>query len=134
MQAGAQTKSTDSLRHIIDTIANEKEKLASIIMLVDYSLNPDTLLPYIAAAETIAHRANDKFDIDRVAAARASYYIRKNHVDSALDIINTLIKKYKTDNSHQPYYLSLLFSKSKILDRANRYTEALTQLLSLIHI
>ena len=128
----AQTKITDSLRHTIDTLQNSNEKLAAIIKLTDYSINPDTLLPYITAAEKIVAGGNDKFDMDRVAAARASYYIRKNHVDSALDIVNVLIKKYKADDGHQPYYLFLIFFKSKIFDRANRYTDALTQLYEVV--
>lgn len=124
----AQTKAIDSLRQRILTGNSDKEKLEQIIELSNQSISADSLLPYILIGESIAAKTKIKFDIDRIAAAKSSYYVRKNHVDSALNIIDPLIIYYKKDKAHQPYYLTLLFLKARILDRGNRYTEALTQL------
>lgn len=124
----AQTKTIDSLRYRILTGNSDMEKLEQIIDLSNQSINPDSLLPYILIGESVAAKTKNKFDVDRIAAAKASYYVRKNHIDSALNIVNSLIPYYKNDKDHQAYYLSLLFFKSKILDRSNRYTQALTQL------
>lgn len=124
----SQTNTIDSLRHGIAVSRSDKEKLELIIELSNQSINADSLLPYILTGEAIALKTNSRFDIDRLAAGKAGYYVRKNHIDSALSIVEPLIGLYKKDKDHQPYYLTLLFLKARILDRGNRYTQALTQL------
>jgi len=124
----AQTRIIDSLQQLILTGNSDKEKLEHITELTGQSINPDSVLPYVLIGEAIAAKTKNKFDIDRMAVARASYYIRKNYIDSGLNIINPLISWYKKDKDHQPYYLNLLFFKSKMLDRSNQYTQALTHL------
>lgn len=130
--AFSQTKTIDSLRRNIEKAVTGKEKLAGIIKLSEQSLNPDTLLPYVQAAEAIALKTNDKFSIDQVRYMKAGYYVRKNYIDSSLHITDSLLADYKNDRLHQKFYLGLLFFKSKTLDRGNRYTQALTQLYSVV--
>lgn len=128
----AQTRVIDSLQHIIKTSPGEKEKLIAIIKLTEHSLNPDTLLPYINWGETLAHKTKEKNLANKVAAAKAIYYVQKNQIDSALKIVNMLLAAYRDDKANQSYYLTLLFLKSKVFDRGNRYTEALTQLYTVL--
>ena len=130
--AYSQTKTTDSLLNYINKTESESEKLNAIFKLKDQNLNPDTLLPYVLIAENIALKTKVKFDEDRAAYIRAGYYVRKNNIDSALHIIDALISYYIKDKDQQNFYLSLLFTKAKILDRGNRYTQSLTQLYEVV--
>ncbi|MFT3934202.1 MAG: histidine kinase [Chitinophagaceae bacterium] len=117
----------DNLHRIIESTTDEKAKLPSIYKLFALSINPDSLLPTLLQAEAIVAKSKDKLEQDKVAMLRANYYLRKNYVDSALHIIDRLLPAYEKD-SNQQYYLNLLFFKAKALDRANRYTQALTHL------
>ncbi|MGQ0738573.1 MAG: tetratricopeptide repeat-containing sensor histidine kinase [Bacteroidota bacterium] len=122
----------DSLKHIIFKVVTEKEKLSAIARLSEQTINADSLLPYVVMAETIAATTRDKSDADRASYCRAGYYLRKNMSDSALFIIEKLIRNYKNDKSRQPFYLTLLFLKAKTLDRANQYSKAISQLVEVI--
>jgi signal transduction histidine kinase len=128
----AQSRIIDSMQHRIAIAVTDKERLEEIVKLSELSVNPDTLLPYVQKAEMITAKEQNSFDISRAAVIRVYYYIKKNYVDSALAIINNLIPVYKNDKNRQPYYLGLLFFKSKILDRGNRYTQSLTQLYEVL--
>jgi signal transduction histidine kinase len=128
----AQTKAIDSFRRNIEKITSDKEKLTAIIKLSEQGLNPDTLFLYVLMAEAISSKTNDKFIKDRIAYMRAGYYVRKNYIDSSLNITDALLADYKNDKKQQNFYLELLFFKAKTLDRGNRYTQALTQLYSVV--
>ncbi len=130
--APAQTKNIDSLRRQIDKTTNPKQKLDLVLMLSGEAINADTLLPYVVTANTIANSSKDESYKRQAAFSHAYYYIRKNYVDSALIIIDGLIKKYKNEKQDEKYYLGLLFFKARILDRGNRYTESLTQLYKVV--
>ncbi len=128
----AQTKFIDSIRQIIATTASDQERLEHILIYSGQTINPDTLLPYVQMGEAITTKSGNKFDMDRIAAARANYYVRKNYIDSALTIVDHIIPQYKDDKKRQDFYVNVLFLKSKILDRGNRYTQALTQLYEVV--
>ena len=130
----AQARLTDSIRRIIAISTNDKEKIEAIAKLSELNLNPDTLLPYVVMAENISGNIKEKFEADRIKVARVYYYVRKNYIDSAINIIDPLINYYKTEKKRQSFYLSLLFFKAKILDRGNRYTQSLTQLYEVVKI
>lgn len=132
--ATAQTRTADSLRRIISSTTSDKEKLKAIFALSDQSLNADTLLPYILIAEKICAETKNETGADMTAFCRASYYTRKNHIDSALSLIDELIKKYKTNKQHQDKYLNFLFFKAKIYDRSNQYSKAISQLVEVIQV
>lgn len=129
-----QTPFTDSVRRHISIASTDKEKLDDILLFSGESVNPDTLYPYVLMSETIGARLNDPFALDKAAIVRAYYYIRKNYVDSALTIVDRLIISYKNNKKQPSFYLSLLFFKSRILDRGNRYTQSLTQLYEVVKI
>jgi signal transduction histidine kinase len=130
----AQTKYIDSLRQHIKIATNNKEKLDAILSLSGQTINPDTLYPFVVMSKAIVASMQDQFDIDKASMIKANYFVRKNYVDSALAVVNTLINNYKNDKLHQSFYLSILFFKSKILDRGNRYTQSLTHLYEVLEI
>ncbi len=130
----AQTKMTDSIRRRIAESKSDREKIEAISNLAVLSLDPDTLLPYVLAAEAISGNVEDKLEADKIKVARAYYYIRKNYVDSAINLIDPLLKRAKNERKRQSFYLSLLFLRAKILDRGNRYTQAITQLYEVVKI
>ncbi len=128
VQVAAQTRVGDNIRRLIETTVNDRDKFPPILKLCELSVNPDTLLPYVLLAESIAAKTKNRFDADRAAYTRANYYIRKNYTDSAMGIVDCLLSIYQDDPVQQSFYLNVLFNKSKILDRANQYTQSLTQL------
>lgn len=130
--AFSQTKVIDSLRRRIEMAVTEKEKLAAIIKLSEQGNHPDTLLPYVVMAENIAAKTKNKVDAARAAFIRAVYYVRINYIDSALYITDQQIQAIKNDKQQQSFYLELLFFKAKVFDKANRYTQALTQLFKVL--
>jgi signal transduction histidine kinase len=123
-----QSRAIDSLKKLITSSRNEKDKIEFVYTLSNQPINADTLYPYIISAETWAEKINDPFEKQRIAFAKATYYVRKNNIDSALLITNRLIDEFRNDKVHADFYLSALFLKAKILDRANLYTQSLTEL------
>ncbi len=132
VQAIGQMQTVDSLKERINYARQEKEKLNIIVELSEQPINADTLLRYVLLAESIAVQSKNKSYADKAALCRAGYYVRKNITDSALVIADALLNKYKTNQQEQPFYLRLLFFKAKILDRANQFTMALSQLMQVI--
>ena len=123
-----QSRATDSLKKMIAGSRNEKDKIEFVYSLSNQPVNADTLYPYIISAEKWAEKINDHFEKKRIAFAKATYYVRKNYIDSALFITNRLLDEFRNDKLHADFYLSSLFLKAKILDRANLYAQSLTEL------
>lgn len=128
----AQTKLIDSLRQVIKQPSSTKQKLENILLLAGQSIDSDTLYPYVLLADSLSASSNNKIDKSNTACVRAYYYVRKNYIDSALIIIDKLIDENKNVKQRNNFYLALLFLRSKILDRGNRYTEALTELYRVV--
>ncbi|MEI9809574.1 MAG: hypothetical protein WDO16_17840 [Bacteroidota bacterium] len=57
-------------------------------------------------AETIAASTGNKKDVHTAAYCRALYYVRKNITDSAMTIIESLLKNYKNDQQQQEIFIS----------------------------
>jgi signal transduction histidine kinase len=130
----AQTRTADSLRRKIAAAPSGSEKLKYIFALTDLALNADTLLPYLFEAEKIVAETKNELDADMVSYCWTSYYVRRNHTDSAMQIINKLVDKYRNDKLHTDRYLNFLFFKSKIYDRSNQYSKAISQLVEVIQV
>lgn len=130
----AQTRVADSLKQLVHTATSDKVKVSAIVLLSDQTMDADTLLPYIVMAEKMVASSNNAEEKDMVAFARASYYTRKNTIDSALHIIDRLIARYKNNKNRQELYVRFLFFKSKILDRANEYSKSIAQLFEAIEV
>ncbi|MBK8711583.1 MAG: hypothetical protein IPL97_06915 [Niastella sp.] len=126
--SNGQTRLADSLRIKLSQTLPASEKIRLIMQLSNQSINPDTLLPYLLMADSIAAVSQLKQEKENVEFIKANYYIRENHVDSALFIINGILSRYENNAVNKRQYLDMLFFKAKILDRGNRYTDALRQL------
>ncbi len=133
LKATAQTRVADSVRRSIALLKNDDEKVASVIVLTNAALNPDTLLPYLEMAEKIAAASKNEIQLEQLAFCRATYYIKKDYTDSSLAIINSLLAKSKK-NPLQKKHLEYLFFKSKIYDRRNEYSQAINQLMETIEV
>ena len=132
LHANGQTKVNDSLHRYIELASGDEAKFNAIYKYAEQNVNADTLFPFVVMAEQIAAKSKDPFKEAQAAYLRSGYYVRKNHIDSALNIVDALIPVYKKNKEHQSFYLTLLFSRSKILDRGNRYAQALTQLYEVV--
>jgi len=128
----AQTRAIDSLNRLIDRAGSDEEKLTNIYAVLELSYNADSTLGYLERAEAIAKQTKQKADDDMVAYYWAGYYAKKNISDSALNIIERLVSKYRDKKEDQSHYLKFLFFKAKILDRSNQYTKALADLVDVI--
>ena len=128
----AQSRTIDSLRSAIHTAIADKDKLAAIFLLNEQAMNPDSILPYLQQAEQIALRSSNASQKDWVSYCMASYYTRKNRVDTALAITEQLITKYHKPGERSDMLLKFLFFKAKVLDRSNQYSKAFAQLFEVI--
>jgi signal transduction histidine kinase len=128
----AQTRAIDSLDQLIERADSDEKKLSGIYEILELNYDADSTLKYLQKAEAIAKQTKQKADDDMAAYYRAGYYIRKNISDSALDIIERLVAKYKDKKEDQSFYLKFLFFKAKVLDRSNQYTKALADLVDVI--
>lgn len=130
--ANAQSRTIDSLCQVIRQSPHDSTKLKNIFLLNEHAVNPDTLLPYIIQAEKITKQTSNEGDAARTGFCRATYYARKEYIDSALTIINRLIDKFRYNQQEQQMYLSFLFFRSKIYDRANQYSKAVSSLVEVV--
>jgi signal transduction histidine kinase len=128
----AQTRTIDSLRQLVQTTGDPSKKITAIGELNEQALNADTLLPYIVLAEKLTENSNDKSTKAKVAYYRASYYARKNHIDSGMAIVNEMIAGFRDNKKEQKVYLQFLFLRAKLYDRANNYSKALIELYGVI--
>lgn len=112
----------------VNSSANTTVRIEAVFSLCGSALNTDSLLPYLRLADSLAAASKNPLDKDLSLYARAYYHIRRNEADSSLKLIEPLIPKYAKRQDRQPLYLGLLFFRSKVLDRASRYTQALQQL------
>ena len=129
-----QTKYVDSLRLQIARASSPVNKIQAIRELAGQPVNPDTLFLYVVLGESIAAKTNDRYMIDQMGLVRANYYVRRNFIDSALNIVDPLIQEYKKSKEHSSFYLTLLFLRGKAYDRNNRYTQSLTQLYEVVEV
>ncbi len=130
--AAGQTSMVDSMRHAIDQLKPGAAFINGIVQLAGQNINPDTLLPYVIRAERMAADAGNPELIRLAERARLNYYVRKNDHDSALVLLESMLDYYQKDKSRQPLYLSLLFTKSKVYDRASQFTLALSNMIEVI--
>lgn len=124
-------READSLRTILNRIkaaGTSTERIASVYALAGSIMSTDSLPPYLRFADSLAAASKIQFDKDLSTYARAYYHIRRNETDSALLLVEPLVRYYQKRPAQQEFYLGLLFFRSKVLDRASRYAQALQQL------
>lgn len=127
-----QTKLIDSLRQVIENSSNDEEKLNAFYKLSDQAIDADILYSYLSTAEQLSQHSKDKNAGTRFLLCKASYYARKNHIDSGLHLIDQSILNAHTKANAPSLYLTALFLRAKLLDRGNRYSQSLTQLYEVV--
>ncbi len=132
--ANAQSRTIDSICQIIRQAPDAATKLKNIFWLNEHAVNPDTLLPYIIEAEKITKQTGNEADAARASFCRATYYARKEYIDSALPIMNRLVEKFMHNQERQAMYLAFLFFRAKIYDRANQYSKAVYALVQVVQL
>lgn len=132
VNALCQSKAVDSLRYVIANISDESVRIQAISELNEQSIDADSLLPYVFIGEELAKKTKSQRLIAQMRMVRASYYARKNMIDSGLMVMNELVDEYKNKSEDRDLYLRLLFFRAKISDRGNHYSQALTQLYEVV--
>lgn len=128
----AQTKLIDSLQLVIKNNPNEEEKLKAFYHLNDQAIDANVLYPYLSTAEQLSNHSKDKNARIKFLLCKASYYARKNSIDSGLALMDQFILTSKIKTQAPSLYLNALFLRGKILDRGNRYSQSLIQLYEVV--
>lgn len=129
----AQTRVTDSLRRVIHSSVSGDEKLNAIYSLSNGSVNADTLYMYLALADALAAGSVQPEAPGKAEFSRGVYYVKKNYIDSALSMTESMLSRSRQNPLLRAQYLSALFLRAKILDRGNRFTQTISELVKVIH-
>lgn len=134
LASASQTKEIDSLRHVVYTVSNAQQKLATLFLLCDQgnSINLDSLHVYYTNAYTIAAKEKNEQDIIQTSLYRATYLSRKGKLDSAKTIIDSCIDLLKTPENISLKYRFLIL-RSNVLIRSNKQKESMDNSLQLLH-
>ena len=133
--AAAQTHRIDSLKKPIYQATSPQKKLAAILRLCEEyrSLYRDTLDYYAAEAVRLATMTGNQQEKDLAAFAYINSYYRWGYIDSALLMIEPLIRRNPvTEEASRNLYFKMARQKAIYYTAHSRYSEALTVLYQLI--
>ena len=128
VEAKAQTPIADSIRKVIFSSTNDKQKLSSILDYCDQyqSLNRDTAYDYAILALDMAQKIKDTRSEARAELALANSYYVWGWVDSANLVCDTSLKKYSAANADtRDVYFKLLRQKAICYGGIQKYPESL---------
>lgn len=132
----AQTRIIDSLKRQVWTQSTEQGKLKAILQLCEESrsLHRDTLEYYANYARRLAARVGGQRDRILAELAIANMNYRWGWIDTALAIIDPVIKNLRTeDNNVRDLKFKLERQKALYLGGQLRYSDALTVLYKLVN-
>jgi signal transduction histidine kinase len=132
----AQTRIIDSLKRQVWTQSTEQGKLKAILQLCEESrsLHRDTLEYYANYARRLAAKVGDQRDRVLAELAIANMNYRWGWIDTALAIIDPVIKSLHTeDNNVRDLKFKLERQKALYLGGQLRYSDALTVLYKLVN-
>lgn len=124
----SQTKTADSLLVRIYATTTPKERLVAILdFCAEYqSVNRDTLEKYAREAETLAVKYGNKKQKDLSKIAIANSYHRWNWIDSAIILIDPVIKSNQVNNpDEREIYFNASRQKALYLGGKDKLAEAL---------
>lgn len=127
----SQTSIIEALEHKIEQSASAEEKLQYVFMICDekQSLSIEMHRHYVLLATTLSKSLNNDYYIDQ-ANAEQSFLMAKDHrIDTALLIVNALLKKYE-DSDKEDFITRLLALKGRVLDRGFRRSDMLNANIS----
>lgn len=131
----AQTSTIDSLLQAVYRAGNERDQLTAILDLCDeyQSVNRDTLDHYAYKARAMAIKTGDKKAMALAEIAVANDYFRWGWVDSAIVVIDPVIKANKvTVPAERDIYFKAVRQQALYYGSRGKYPEALTNLYSIV--
>jgi signal transduction histidine kinase len=132
----AQTSTIDSLLQAVYRAGNDRDKLTAILSLCDeyQSVNRDTLDHYAYKARAMAIKTGDKKAMALAEIAVANDYFRWGWVDSAVVVIDPVIKGNKVGvPAERATYFKAARQQALYYGSRSKYTEALTNLYSIVN-
>lgn len=122
----AQTRSADSLKFQIHTLADPQKKLAAIFLFCDQynSIQPDTILAYYHLGQIVALNLQDNSAIIRLQFYENIALIKKGQLDKAYKNVDSILGSLSHDNDKSLYH-KFLSLKSSVLIKSNKQKEAI---------
>ncbi len=131
----AQTRTIDSLRQLVYNAKGKKETLQAILNLCEenQNLNRDTMDYYAYRAKVLAQESGEKKMIDLAAIAMANAYQRWGWSDSAVSIIEPVVKGNRVEISEErAIHFKAARLQAMYLGGKGKYAESLTILYKLV--
>ncbi|AXY74275.1 hypothetical protein D3H65_09940 [Paraflavitalea soli] len=131
----AQTGTIDSLLQAVYRAGNDRDKLTAILGLCEeyQSVNRDTLDHYAYKAREMAIKTGDKKAMALAEIAVANDYFRWGWVDSAVVVIEPVLKANKvTLPAERPIYFKAARQQALYYGSRGKYTEALANLYNIV--
>lgn len=132
--ATAQTSKIDSLKKILYTGVDQRVMLNTVLELCEEneSLNVDTLKHYATIASSLAEKLQLAEKAQRAECYQILYLYKKNELDTALGLLDNLIKKYTASNAYNEMYVSMYTLKFNVYWRKNSFNDAIAAAQELI--
>lgn len=123
-----QTHTIDSIKHEINTAANNKIKLEAVFALCSkrHSLATDTLYKYASLAKALCAKQQNNHDVILSDYYYVNYLIKKGETDSALSICNKYITQLHDNTGETQLYLNFIGTKAGLLIKLNQFKESFT--------
>ncbi len=120
-EAHSQTTIIEGLKGKIENAGSAEEKLDYIFMLCEekQSLDPDSHRYYVSLATNLSNSIKSDYYKDLANAERAFLLAKDQQIDSALFIVNGLLKKYEKSGKRE-FITKLLALQGRVLDRGFR--------------
>lgn len=131
--AYSQTSIIEQLKNKIEQAPSAEEKINFIFRLCEesQSMSTETHRYYVTLATNISNSlANDLYK-DKASAERAFLLAKDNKTDTALSIVNSLLKKYGSSQNNE-FISKLLVLKGRVLDRGFRRFDMIDANLSML--
>ncbi|MFT3933192.1 MAG: sensor histidine kinase [Chitinophagaceae bacterium] len=130
----SQTPRVDSLKKILLTEKEDKQKLQTLLNLCkeQSSLSADTLYHYAIAAKSIANEEKDDLKAGMAQNYIGLQFLTRGSTDSSLAISQRLLATLHYNDREKELYTNLTLLKARSLNNLNRPKEALDLLYPLL--
>ena len=130
----SQTRMIEKLRANIDAASSPQQKLNATLAFCDAweSYSPDTLHKYMELSSRLAVAQNNAHAIVLADYYRAAWLFQVNKLDSAMSMIDGVIKRYTADFPYDDTWLKLYGLRGNILTRTNRMDELMAHNFDLL--
>jgi tetratricopeptide (TPR) repeat protein len=129
----AQTAIIDSLKKVVHSTPNDNTKLEALLLLCEQrgSMSTDTLFNYAIIAKYLAGKLSNKTALSLAEYEIAFCFAKQERFDTALQLTNRELAIY-TSKKQSSVFAKFSVLKARILDRQNKYADALSQLYTVL--